>query len=118
MSLESNISKFGYTKALIFTKTKKAKKGASLEPRKIEETFSTSLRSDTKVSLSKKWKDMPYRYFERLGVYFGIIDNKGLKECQKMEIDVYAPQIPSFIRPVGGRLAMAAGNLTYGLEML
>jgi subtilisin len=118
MSLERNISKFGYTRAVIFTKTKDAKKNASLEPRRIEEMFSTSFPNDTKVSLNNEWKERPYRYFESLGVYFGIMDNKGLKGSQETGINVYFPQTPTFIRPVGGRLAMAAGPSTYGLEML
>jgi subtilisin len=116
MSLESNISKFGYTTAVVFTKT--TKKDAALEPRRIEEKFSPSFPRDSNVSLSKKWKDITYRHFERLGVYYGIMDNKGVKGCQEMGLNVYSPQIPSLIRPVGSRLAMAADNLTYGLEML
>jgi subtilisin len=116
MSLERNILKFGYTTAVIFTKTNERKKVASIEPRKVEEKF--GIRSDTKVSLSKKWMDKPYMYFERLGVYYGVMDNRGLKSCQETGIEAYDPQVPSFIRPVGGRLAMAAGNLTYGLDML
>ena len=108
--------RFGYTNAVVFTKTKKAKKAASLEPREVEKKF--GIQSDTKVSLGKKWMDKPYKYFEHLGVYYGFMDNRGLKGCKETGIDVYSPQVPSFIRPVGGRIAMAAGDRTYGLDML
>jgi subtilisin len=122
--LDEYVENLGYAPVLVMVGPETgAGAAASREPlRRIEENFLPAIPEGAKTSLEATRKEhMPtYRFFPRLGVYFGYMDKQGIRktEEQRDAARVYAAEYLSLIRPVFKRSAESAGDMTWGLERL
>jgi subtilisin len=124
--VDEYLENFGYAPVLVIVGPETGAKGAaaSREPlRGIEENFLPAVPQGAKTSLDETIERQmpPYRFFPRLGVYFGYMDKQGIRKTEeerRAAAKVYAAEYLSLIRPVFKRLAESAGSLTWGLERL
>jgi subtilisin len=123
--VDDYVENLGYAPVLVMVRPETAAgAAASSEPlRRIEENFLSVVPEGAKTSLDETRKERappPYRFFPRLGLYFGYMDKQGIRktEEERSAEKVYAAEYLSLIRPVFKRLAESAGNLTWGLERL
>jgi subtilisin len=117
--IESSLENFGYARVLVLTKSTKSKGKSLAQPsKKIEEAFLSKMPEGAAMSTVENGKQEPYHYFPRLGLYVGYVNKKGLKECQQLGAAVHSEEFISPIRPVAKRIAMSAGDVTWGLERL
>jgi subtilisin len=111
------LENFGYARVLVLPQRDTA--AASTEPSKrIEENFLSSVPEGEKTSLDGGENQNPYRFFPHLGLYFGYMDKQGIENTLETAAKVQGAEYLSTIRPVAKRLAMSAGNFTWGLERL
>jgi subtilisin len=114
--IDRDLENFGYARILIVSQKKM--KSASAQPsKKIEESFMTNIPEGARASFQKEDGE-PYHFFPRLGVYIGYTDKKGMKKIEETAALAYGAEYISPVRPVAKRLAMSAGNFTWGLERL
>ena len=118
--IENSLENFGYARVLVLTESTKSGRKSLAEPsKKIEEAFLSKVPEGAAMSTGKNGKQpQPYHYFPRLGLYVGYVDKNGLKKCQELAAGVHAEEFISPIRPVAKRIAMSAGDVTWGLERL
>jgi subtilisin len=115
--IDRDLQNFGYARVLIVSKKKTARASSALPSTKIEENFMNSIPEGARTSYQKESEE-PYRFFPYLGVYIGYTDKKGIKKMEDTAATIYGAEYISPIRPVAKRLAMSAGNFTWGLERL
>lgn len=110
--IENQLQNYGFARVMVIPKD------SSLESSKIEEQFLD--KPPEGLGLSKKRKLPPYRHFKRLGLYVGYVDKAQLKKMMTVakNASIHAEEIISLIRPVEKRIAMSAGDMTWGLEKL
>ena len=117
--IENSLENFGYARVLVLTESTKSKGKSLAQPsKKIEEVFLSKVPEGAAMSTVENGKEEPYHYFPRLGLYVGYVNKNGLKKCQQLAAAVHAEEFISPIRPVAERIAMSAGDVTWGLERL
>jgi subtilisin len=125
--VDEYLENLGYAPVLVMVgRETRVGAAASSEPsRRIEENFLPAVPEGAKTSLDEIREEQqqipPYRFFPRLGVYFGYMDKQGIRKTEEEAAavaKVYAAEYLSLIRPVFKRLAESTGNLTWGLERL
>src|SRR5688500_805523 len=108
--VDEYLENLGYAPVLVIVGPETgAGAAASREPsRRIEEKFLPAIPEVAKTSLEEIRKEQtpPYRFFPRLGVYFGYMDKQGIRKTEEVRgaAKVYAAEYLSLIRPVFKRL--------------